>query len=205
VLNKDAKRSGVDMQYRGYYDGHPWCTKRVSSFGNPRAKEEKLQRPNIKTTSEDQWSDLAAEDGEEYPSHPQYSATRCNNTSLTCFAKMEKDRHSHIAPPIDVEATFRILDNEEDNNHADCDASIEGGRQNVVVTHPPSEVVPPYEVVEDEAHNSPRRIVDSCGRGHSTNTGEANWNIDVSPERQREATRKDVEWYGSKNADCEEP
>jgi hypothetical protein len=43
-------------------------------------------------------------------------------------------------------------------------------------------VVPTDEIVENEAHNSPRRIIDSCGRRHSTDTGEANWDVDVSPE-----------------------
>jgi len=110
-----------------------------------------------------------------------------------------------IAPPIDIEATLRILDGEEDNDQAQRDASIEGSRQDVVVTHPPSEVESTHEEVENEAHKGPRRIIDSCGGRHGTNTSEADWDIDKSPERQRESTSEDVKWYGTQNADCEEP
>ena len=106
-----------------------------------------------------------------------------------------------IAPPIDGKATLWILDGEEDNDHTKRDASIESGRQDVVVTHPPSEVEPTDKVVKDKAHKAPRRIIDSCRRRHGIKTGEADWDIDESPERQRESTSEDVKWYGGQNAD----
>lgn len=50
-------------------------------------------RPITKTTPEDQWSDSAAVDGEECPSHPLSSSIHCNNTCLAHFVKDEKATH----------------------------------------------------------------------------------------------------------------
>jgi hypothetical protein len=66
-------------------------------------------------------------------------------------------------------------------------------------------VEPTDEVIENEAHKSPRRIINSSGGRHGINTCETDWDVDVSPERQREAASKDVKWNGGENADCEEP
>ena len=60
-------------------------------------------------------------------------------------------------------------------------------------------------VVEDEAPKYPRNIVNPRSRRHSSETGEEDWDVDVSPDGQREATSKEVEGDGCKDTDGEEP
>jgi len=60
-------------------------------------------------------------------------------------------------------------------------------------------------VIEDEADNRPRCVVDSAAGGDGTNTSEENWDIDVSPDRQGEATSEDIEWNRGNGANSEEP
>jgi hypothetical protein len=87
-----------------------------------------------------------------------------------------------ITPPFYIEPALGILHGEKDDNHAQSDASVECSRQNVIVSHPPSEVEAADTVVEDESDQGPRRVIDSTARGDGPNTCKENWNIDVSPE-----------------------
>ena len=60
-------------------------------------------------------------------------------------------------------------------------------------------------VVEDEAPKYPGNVVDPRSRRHSTETGEEDWDINVSPDGQREATSQEVEGDGEEDTDGEEP
>lgn len=94
---------------------------------------------------------------------------------------------------------------EEDNDHADGDASVECGRKDVVVPHPPSEVEPADAIVEDESDNGPRRVINPTTGRDSTNTSEEHGHVNVAPEGQGEAASKEVEGHGGKGSDSEEP
>jgi hypothetical protein len=122
----------------------------------------------------------------------ELSRLECRNITLT-----------RITPPVDFEPT--ILHSEENEDHAHSDASVKCSRENVVISHPPSEVEAADAVVEDEADDRPGYIVDSAAGGNGTNTSEENWDVDVSPERQGEATSKEVEWNGGNSTNSEEP
>ena len=59
-----------------------------------------------------------------------------------------------IAPPLDFETALGVLHGEDDD-HAQPDASVQCSGENVVVSHPPSEVEAADIVIEDETDNSP--------------------------------------------------
>jgi hypothetical protein len=60
-------------------------------------------------------------------------------------------------------------------------------------------------VIEKEADNGPRCVVDSAAGRDGANTSEENWDVDVSPEGQGEATSEEIEWNWGKGANGEEP
>ena len=60
-------------------------------------------------------------------------------------------------------------------------------------------------VVKDKAPQYPGNVVDPRSRWHSTETGEEDWDVDVSPDGQREAASQEVEGDGCEETDGEEP
>lgn len=113
--------------------------------------------------------------------------------------------YSRIPPPVDFEAALGVNDGEEYDDHANRDAGVEGSGQDVVVTHPPSEVPATHAEVKDKANEAPGHVVDPGTGGDGAEASEANWNIDVAPEREGEAPSEKVEGNGGKGADGEEP
>jgi len=55
------------------------------------------------------------------------------------------------------------LHGKEDDDEAKDDARLESGREKVIVSHPPTEVVTPHEPLEHETGQDPRRQVDAIG------------------------------------------
>ena len=112
---------------------------------------------------------------------------------------------TRIAPPLHFEPALGILHSEEEDDHAQTDAGIQCCGENVVVSHPPSEVEATDIVIEDEADHSPRREVESAAKGNCADISEEKWDVNVSPERQGEATSQEVEWNWANGANNEEP
>ena len=74
-----------------------------------------------------------------------------------------------------------ILKNEEDQDAAHRNARVKTGGQHVVVLGPPREMTATNDVLEDEADDRPRDVVDRKCRWHvssaSENNGEAEWYV----------------------------
>ena len=110
-----------------------------------------------------------------------------------------------ISPPIELDAALGHLESEEDEDNTNSDASVQSSRQNVVVPHPPAEVVSAHEPLEDKADHNPGGVVNSgCGR-HRTDACEEHGDVDIPPVGEWEATGKIVERDGKDCADEEEP
>ena len=112
---------------------------------------------------------------------------------------------SVVSPPIDVDAIVRPLQGKEDDDETDDDARIESRRKNIVVSHPPSEVVAPHEPLEDATSNDPPRKVNTINGWGVVSCGQRHGDIDVAPERARAATGEEVEGDGRECSDQEEP
>lgn len=140
---------------------------------------------------------------------------------LQYFAKLKEKSVMHspsqqyakltsIAPPrLDrVEPKrpiLRELNCEEYDNEPKCDACVEGGRKDVVVSHPPTEVEATHEPLEGESGHDPGRVIDTRGRWHGSNTSEEHGYIDVSPEREGVAPCEEVEGNRGHRTNEEEP
>lgn len=98
-----------------------------------------------------------------------------------------------------------VLHGKEYDKKAQCDACVKASREDVVVSHPPSEVETAHEPLEDKSSHDPRGVVDSGSRWYGANAGEEHWYIDVSPKGEWVATSEEVEWDRCHSADQEEP
>jgi hypothetical protein len=74
-----------------------------------------------------------------------------------------------IPPPIQIDPTFGELQHKKNENRAHNHSRVQSGREDVVVLHPPMEVSSAQEEVEDESGDTPRGIVNPCGRRYSCN------------------------------------
>lgn len=110
-----------------------------------------------------------------------------------------------VAPPIELDATFGHLQYEKYEEDANSDASVETSREDVVVPHPPTEVISAHEPLEDKADEDPRGVVDSGCWGERPNACEKDRNVDVPPVGEGEATSKIIEWNRQDSTNEEEP
>jgi len=69
-----------------------------------------------------------------------------------------------IPPPVDIYATFRILECKEYQNQRYHSTTIHCGTGNVVELRPPCEVPLADDVLKYEAYYKPGRVVDARGR-----------------------------------------
>ena len=97
------------------------------------------------------------------------------------------------------------MDAEEDDQQAKPDARIEPSREDVVVPHPPSEVVPAHKEVKEEADDCPHCVVDARGWRDGSSAAEEDRHVDIAPEGEGEAPGEEVQWDGSDGANQEEP
>jgi hypothetical protein len=93
-----------------------------------------------------------------------------------------------VAPPdldgVDTDrAILGVLKDEEDEYRRNGNTRVESGGEYVVVLGPPAEVPSSNNVVEDEADDSSRDIIDGCSWRHVTGTSEDDGHVDVFPER----------------------
>ena len=111
-----------------------------------------------------------------------------------------------VAPPADDDATLlRQLQAEEDDHHRDDHTSVQAGRQQVVVAHPPAEVTATDEPLEDSADDEERGEVDA-GRGRNDDKrADGEGRVDVAEDGAWVAAREQVEWNREYRADEEEP
>jgi len=87
--------------------------------------------------------------------------------------------HHIVAPPrldgsLSNLSVLGVLEDEEGQHGAHSHTRVKGGGENVVVLGPPREVTAADDVLEDEASDGPRDVVDSTGRGNQAGTGEDN-------------------------------
>ncbi|KAI3487156.1 hypothetical protein L1887_48989 [Cichorium endivia] len=86
-----------------------------------------------------------------------------------------------VAPPIDGQrAVLGQRQRKEHHNGRDDRAAVHGGGEDKVVLGPPAEVVLAHEVLEDESHRKPRRVVDPTRRRDERHTGKDDRPADVS-------------------------
>ena len=97
------------------------------------------------------------------------------------------------------------MQGKEDDDEADDDARIECRRKNIIVSHPPTEVVAPHEPLEYAAGQDPRRKVYAINGWDVVSCGQCDGDIDVAPKRARTATGKEVEGDGCECTNQEEP
>lgn len=121
-----------------------------------------------------------------------------------CAISVGGVRPDRVAPPVKCEASLGVLHREEDDHDTQGDASVQSGRQNVVVAHPPSEVVAPDQKVEHEPGEGPGRVVYAGRGGDALDAGEEDRDVDISPEGEGVATGEEVEWHGQNGTDEEE-
>ena len=88
------------------------------------------------------------------------------------------------------------LQREENEKDTNGDASVKTGRQNVIVPHPPAEVVSAHKPLEDEADQNPGGVVDPRYGGYITKSSEQYRDVDVPPVREGKATSKIIERDG---------
>ena len=75
---------------------------------------------------------------------------------------MNDENNSLITPPVDIDTSgFPYLQCEKHHSHGQHKTTIKCRRQNIVVTHPPSEVEAPNAIIEDETDEEPRNVVNS--------------------------------------------
>ena len=110
-----------------------------------------------------------------------------------------------VAPPVQLNTTFRQHEDEEDNDTADDNTRVEGSSEDVVVTHPPPEVEAAHEPLEEGANHEPRGEVDSGGRWHDTGRGEEKRHVDVAPDTAGIPSSQEVEGNGRDGSDDKEP
>lgn len=113
--------------------------------------------------------------------------------------------HLRITPPVNLESPFWILNDKKYYNHCDCYTSIKCSRQDIIVTHPPSEAIPSDEVVEGETRDGPRCVIDATAGWDSTNTSKEDGDVDVSPKGKRISLGKEIEGNGEGGTDEEPP
>ena len=71
-------------------------------------------------------------------------------------------RNSLITPPVEIETSrFPYLQCEKYHSQGQHEASVECRRQNIVVTHPPFKAEAANAIIEDEADEDPRYVVNS--------------------------------------------
>ena len=61
---------------------------------------------------------------------------------------------------------------EEYYDHTKGWTSVQSGTQNIIVLRPPREMPATDDVLEDEPHDRPGHVIDSCGRRDSARTRE---------------------------------
>jgi hypothetical protein len=86
-----------------------------------------------------------------------------------------------IAPPVDVNTALWQLQGKEDDDEADDDARVEPRGKQIVVPHPPTEVVASHEELEKATDNHPRYNVDATGRRNSIGCKQCDGDVDVAP------------------------
>jgi hypothetical protein len=101
-----------------------------------------------------------------------------------------------IAPPIDDVSVRGINHTEKDNDHPYSNTRVECGGEDVIVAHPPPEVIAPNPVVENESGDGPGCVVHACGGKKDTNAREENGDVDVTPQGKWVTTCEEVEWNG---------
>ena len=73
-----------------------------------------------------------------------------------------KEKNSLITPPVDIDTSgFPYLQCEKYHSHGQYNATVKCRRQNIVVTHPPSEVEAANAIIEDETDEDPRYVINS--------------------------------------------
>ena len=65
-----------------------------------------------------------------------------------------------VPPPVHVEPALRVLYAEEDDQQTKPDTGVQTRAEDVIVSHPPAEVIPTDKVVEYEPGDRPGRVVD---------------------------------------------
>ena len=95
---------------------------------------------------------------------------RCTET-INCLP------HHVVSPPcldgvLPDLSILRVLKDEEGQHGADSHTGVKGSREDVVVLGPPREVTAADDVLEDEASDGPRNVVDSAGGMNQAGTGE---------------------------------
>jgi hypothetical protein len=73
-----------------------------------------------------------------------------------------RKKNSLITPPVENDTSgCPYLQCEKYHSQGQHDATVECRRQNIVVTHPPSEVEAANAIIEDETDEEPRYVVNS--------------------------------------------
>ena len=86
---------------------------------------------------------------------------------------MNEEENALITPPVEINTSgFPYLQCEKYHSHGQHNATVKCRRQDIVVTHPPSEVEATNAVIEDETNEEPRNVVNSCSWGYGTNGSE---------------------------------
>jgi hypothetical protein len=71
-------------------------------------------------------------------------------------------KNSLITPPVKIDTSgFPYLQCEKYRSQGQHNATVECRRQDIVVTHPPSEVEATNAIIEDETDDEPRYVVNS--------------------------------------------
>ena len=80
---------------------------------------------------------------------------------------MNDEENSLITPPVKGDTSgFPYLQSEKYRRQGQHETTVECRRQNIVVTHPPSEAEAANAIVEDETGEGPRYVVKSCSWGY---------------------------------------
>src|SRR5262249_49327214 len=119
--------------------------------------------------------------------------------------RIRRPLHYIIPPPLQHNPALRILQPKENHNHTNRHARIQRSRQNVIIPHPPPEMVPPHNIVEDEPRYGPRGVVEPCRGRDRTDAGEEDGDVDVAEEGKRIPTGEEEERDRSESSNQEEP
>ena len=78
-------------------------------------------------------------------------------------------------------------------------ASIESNYYDIVVLPPPFKVEVMNDIVEDEATNYGKTVVDPWTLRQKYEYTKESWNIDISPDGKREVMSQEIEGMGARN------
>lgn len=122
----------------------------------------------------------------EYISFSDHLQRKCSGVSSV--------NPNGVAPPF--ERDVGQCKAQEDRDHSQCYTSIQTGAQDIVVAHPPPEMIATQEEIEEETSDAPGDIIDSGGRRDGTHTCKEDGNVDVAEKCHWETPSEEVEWDG---------